>query len=311
VSAIKHGFLYQGQVYPWQRKPRGGSTRGLARNRFVSFLENHDQVANCGFGERLAAQADPASLRALTAVLLLAPALPLLFQGQEAGSTRPWHFFAGHCGELGDAVRAGRAEFVVQFARLATPEAQAALADPGAEATFRSCVLDPRDRRLDHPLVALHRDLLRLRRDDPAFTDPRPDALDGAVLSEHAFALRYQQGDPQRDRLLLVNLGPTFARAANPEPLIAPPDGAGWRLLWSSEDPRYGGHGTPPPFDRARLAIPARAAIVLAPDPDAALPRGDDTPPGPLAERSEASAPDRRASREPIDATKAASNPVS
>jgi maltooligosyltrehalose trehalohydrolase len=272
MSAIKRGFLYQGQLYPWQRKPRGKPTRGIARNRFVNFLENHDQVANLGFGERLGSLAAPATLRAMTAVLLLTPALPLLFQGQEHGATEPWRFFVDHDGSLREAVRRGRAEFMSQFARMATPEGQAALDDPSAEATFRACVLDPLRRRLDDPRVAMHRDLLRLRRDDPAFTDARPEALDGALLTEHAFALRYFQDDPARDRLLLVNLGVTIARPGVPEPLIAPPEGTGWRLLWSSEDPRYGGNGTPRPFDRARLAIPARAAIVVAPDRDAALP---------------------------------------
>jgi maltooligosyltrehalose trehalohydrolase len=269
VSAIKRGFLYQGQLYPWQAKPRGSPTRGIARNRFVHFLENHDQVANLGFGERLPAISDPATLRALTAVLLLAPALPLLFQGQECGATEPWRFFVDHDDALRPLIRDGRARFMAQFPRLATPEAQAvhaAIADPCDEATFRACVLDPGNRRLDHPSVMLHRDLLRLRRDDPAFTDPRPEALDGAVLSEHAFVLRYLQDDPLRDRLVLVNLGPTFARGVTPEPLLAPPTGTGWRVVWSSEDPRYGGHGTPPPFNRVRLAIPARAALVLRPE---------------------------------------------
>lgn len=285
VSTVKRGFLYQGQIYPWQRKSRGTSTRGVPRSRLVNFLENHDQVANIGFGERLCSLADPGTLRALTAVLLLAPGLPMLFQGQEHASIEPWRFFADHGNALGAAVRDGRAEFVAQFARLATPESQAqlaAIADPTVEATFRSCVIDPRHRRLDHPRVALHRDLLRLRRDDPAFTDPRPEAVDGAVLSDRGFALRYQQPDPLGDRLVLVNLGPTLVAGSVPEPLVAPPAGTGWRLLWSSEDPRYGGHGTSPPVTRERLAIPAHAAIVLAPDPGSALgaepPAGDAKP---------------------------------
>jgi maltooligosyltrehalose trehalohydrolase len=267
ISAAKHGFLYQGQRYAWQDKPRGTPTRGLPRNRFVHYLENHDQIANLGFGERLAALVDPGLWRALTALTLLGPALPLLFQGQETGSTRPWHYFADHAGDLGAAVRAGRGAFVAQFARLATAEAQAALPDPCDPATARACVLDPAARTLDNPAVRLHRDLLRLRRADPAFTDPRPGAVDGAVLSEQAFALRFQQPDPMRDRLLLVNLGPTLTRASVPEPLIAPPRGAAWRLLWSSEDPGYGGHGTPAPFGRERFHAPARSAIVLAPEP--------------------------------------------
>jgi maltooligosyltrehalose trehalohydrolase len=261
-------------MYPWQRNPRGGPTRNLGHNRFVHFLENHDQVANAGFGERLPRLCDPGTLRALTAVLLLGPELPMLFQGQESGATEPWLFFVDHEDELRQPIRDGRAKFVAQFARLATPEAQAALAavtDPCDEATFRACVLDPKDRRLDHPTVAMHRELLRMRREDPAFTDGRPHAIDGAVLSEHAFVIRYRQADPRADRLLLVNLGATLIRTAIPEPLLAPPDDATWKLAWSSEDPRYGGHGTPPVFTRARTAIPGRAAVVLAPEPGTSL----------------------------------------
>lgn len=274
VSAVRHGFLYQGQLYPWQRNPRGTPTRGFAHQRFVHYLANHDQIANLSFGERLAECADASLVRALTAVLLLAPQIPLLFQGQETGTHTRWQFFADHGAELHDPIRRGRAQFMAQFPRLATPEAQAALPDPCDPATFQRCVLDPAERSFDNPHVRLHRDLLRLRRDDPAFTG----AVDGAVLGPHAFALRYTQPDPRDDRLLLVNLGTRFAEPVVPEPLIAPPSGHGWRLAWSSEHPHYGGRGTPPVFDRVRLSIPARAAVLLAPDPDASL-RRDPPPP--------------------------------
>ncbi|MEO8704921.1 MAG: malto-oligosyltrehalose trehalohydrolase [Kofleriaceae bacterium] len=278
ISAIKHGFLYQGQLYPWQRNPRGTSTRGFARSRFVHFLENHDQVANLGFGDRLVDLAPRATLRAMTALMLLTPELPMLFQGQETGSTKRWNFFADHAERLREPIRKGRAAFERQFPRLATAEARAALVDPCAEATFTACVLDPAERTLRNPVALLHRDLLRLRRDDPAFTDSDPNALDGAVLDTHVIALRYRQPDPMADRLLLVNLGPTFARAVIPEPLIAPPTGSGWKLAWSSEDPRYGGQGTPAVFNRTRLSIPARSAVMLVPDRDTSL-RQDPSPP--------------------------------
>ncbi len=273
VSAVKRGFLYQGQLYPWQRNPRGTSTRGLTRARFVQFLENHDQVANLSFGERLVTLAQPGQLRAMTALLLLSPQLPLLFQGQETGSRRPWLFFVDHGKDLHDPIRNGRAEFVKQFPALATPEAQAALVDPCEESTFRACMLDPAERTFANPWVRLHRDLLALRRDDPAFTDPALEACDGAVLGDHAFALRFFQPDPAADRLLIVNLGPALAQASVAEPLIAPPAGTGWRVTWSSEQPSYGGHGTPAVFDITRLALPAHAAVLLVPDPASSLRR--------------------------------------
>ena len=276
LSAVKRGFLFQGQLYSWQRNPRGTSSRGLERHRFVHFLDNHDQAANLGVNERLVTTADAGQLRALTALLLLTPELPLLFQGQEYGAPQPWRFFVDHAEELHAPIRDGRAQFMAQFPPFATPEAQAALYDPCVEATFRASVLDPRERRLDSPWGRLHKDLLALRRDDPAFTDPRPASLDGAVLPPHAFAIRYFQDDPMRDRLLLINLGASLAEPHQPEPLLASPDG-GWRLRWSSEDPRYGGHGTPTIFGRRRLALPARSAVLLVPDRSASLRR--DAPP--------------------------------
>jgi maltooligosyltrehalose trehalohydrolase len=263
VSTWKRGFLYQGQLFAWQKQPRGTPTRGLPPWRFVHCLENHDQVANTGLGDRLATLAHPAAYRALLAVVLLGPELPMLFQGQETGSTRPWRYFVDHDPVLDRLVRDGRAEFLAQFARLATPESQAALPVPGDPRTFDDCVLDPGERHLDAPLAQLHRDLLHLRRAHPAFTDQRLDTRDGAVLGARAFCLRWWH--EAGDRLLLVNLGSRFCEEVLPEPLLAPPAGARWRPTWSSEDPRYGGHGTTEPFTAERLAIPAYSAVLCEP----------------------------------------------
>jgi maltooligosyltrehalose trehalohydrolase len=277
VSAIELGFLYQGQMYPWQKNPRGTSTRGFARHRFVHYLENHDQAANLGFGERMCTRTTPGRWRALTALLLLSPELPMLFQGQETGSTRPWRFFVDHEPDLARAVRGGRAEFVAQFAQIATPEAQAALPDPTARATFEACILDPRERDLARPVVAMHRELLRLRREDPTLASPHTPVT-GAVLGDHAFVLRFlgARDDGTDDRLLIVNLGATLRLTSVPEPRVAPPAGTGWRVVWSSEDPRYEGHGTPTPFVRRGLHVPADAAILFVPDPAARLARDPD-----------------------------------
>jgi 1,4-alpha-glucan branching enzyme len=94
LSTAKWGFLYQGQRYSWQRKRRGTPTRGLAAHRFVTFLENHDQVANASNlrGERLREHASSGMYRAMTALWLLSPSTPLLFQGQEFGSSSPFRF---------------------------------------------------------------------------------------------------------------------------------------------------------------------------------------------------------------------------
>src|SRR5262245_26778085 len=90
ISAVRHGFLYQGQHYPWQSQPRGSPALHLPATSFVTYLQNHDQVANSFDGSRLHRLTSPGRLRAITALLLLAPATPMLFQGQEFGSERPF-----------------------------------------------------------------------------------------------------------------------------------------------------------------------------------------------------------------------------
>jgi maltooligosyltrehalose trehalohydrolase len=113
--------------------------------------------------------------------------------------------------------------------------------------------------------VALHRDLIRLRRTDPTFSRPRPRGVDGAVLGEEALVLRFFGERPERDRLLLVNLGQDLELAPMPEPLLAPPAGGAWSVLWASESPAYGGTGVPSlRLDQAWL-VPGQAAVVLAP----------------------------------------------
>lgn len=163
----RHGFLYQGQWYSWQGKPRGGYSLGLPACRFVSFLENHDQIANTGLGERLYQHVDRALWRAMTAALMLGLALPLLFQGQEFGSSRPFMYFADHEGDLAAAVENGRFEFLAQFPSLKTPEMRAAVPKPAAAETFEHCKLVDAERGDDdNGLHRLHRDVLTLRHDD-------------------------------------------------------------------------------------------------------------------------------------------------
>jgi maltooligosyltrehalose trehalohydrolase len=264
VSAAKHGFLFQGQHYGWQGQRRGTPTRGLPSRAFVAYLENHDQVANSPRGERLHARTTPGRWRAMTAALLLGPWTPMLFQGQEYGSTRPFHYFADHAGELGRRVREGRAAFVRQFPSAEAADMRDRLADPSAEETFAGSKLDPAERARGGPALALHRDLLELRRIDPVLRSQGRDGIDGAVLAPEAFCLRLA-GVGGRDRLLLVNLGADLELRSVAEPLVAPPDRRGWTVVWSSEDPRYGGSGTPA-FDDARgLRVAGHAALLLAP----------------------------------------------
>jgi maltooligosyltrehalose trehalohydrolase len=265
VSAAKHGFLYQGQHYAWQKQRRGTPALDIPARRFVNFLQNHDQVANSTDGRRVHQLTSGGELRALTALLLLMPGTAMLFQGQEYGASAPFLFFADHKPELADSVRAGRAQFMTQFPSAAGTQVQQSLPDPADRATFERSKLDPAERAAHSKTLALHRDLIHLSRTDPVFAAQDARRVDGAVLGERAFVLRYFGADGN-DRLLLINLGEGAPLTPSPEPLLAPPAGRVWAVLWSSDDQEYGGVGTAPPEREDGWHLPGRAAVVLRAD---------------------------------------------
>jgi maltooligosyltrehalose trehalohydrolase len=266
LSAIKYGFLYQGQRYHWQKKPRGSGVTTEPAAKFVIYTQNHDQVANSLHGERITALTAPARYRALTALLLLAPQTPMLFMGQEFGASQPFLFFADHCdAELASKVYQGRKEFLAQFPSYASVEAQEAVPDPCSPAAFARSQLDFSERGTHAPLYLFHQDLLRLRREDPLIARQDRKRLDGAVLGPEALALRFF-ADAGDDRLLVVNLGVDLEYIPAPEPLLAPVEHGSWRLVWSSDDPRYGGPGIINPCGREGWRLPGASAVFFAAD---------------------------------------------
>jgi maltooligosyltrehalose trehalohydrolase len=267
ISAIKWGFLFQGQYFSWQKRHRGTPTFGLPGAAFVTFLENHDQVSNSARGDRLRALTSPGRYKALTAAWLLAPGTPMFFQGQEYGSLRPFHYFADHVDELAALVQKGRYEFLGQFRSISADVAmQQALPDPGRHETFERSRLDPAEQSAYPEITALHKDLLKLRREDLVFHAQDATRIYGAVIGPEGFVLRYF-GTGTDCRLVLVNLGRDLFPNPTSEPLLAPPVGQVWETLWYSEHPRYGGCGAPPYRTEDHWRIPGHCTIVLRPMP--------------------------------------------
>jgi maltooligosyltrehalose trehalohydrolase len=255
LAAVRRGFLFQGQHYSWRQERRGTTAFDCPASTFVNFLENHDQVANSATGSRLSQLAHPGVLRALTALTLLTPGTPLLFQGQEVGAEAPFRFFADFPEPLAGQVAIGRRAFLSQFTRIDPTT----VPDPSDTATFETSRLDwavdsPRARQF----LALHERLLRLRRE---LLRSERVHIDGATLSSDLLVLRFFETGTA-DRLLVVNLGPDADIAARAEPLVAPPRGREWAVEWSSEDVKYGGSGTPP-LRPDRWLMPGYAAVLL------------------------------------------------
>ena len=141
--ALAEGFVYQGDaaVY-FDNRPRGEPSGHLPPPAVGSFLQNHDQIGNRAFGERIGALADPQALRAAIAVLLLAPAVPLLFMGEEWDAAQPFPFFCDFGPDLAEAVRQGRRQEFARFPEFADEAARARIPDPIAPGTFSSGILD-------------------------------------------------------------------------------------------------------------------------------------------------------------------------
>jgi maltooligosyltrehalose trehalohydrolase len=264
ISCARHGFLFQGQYYAWQRKARGTPVRGVPARAFVNYVQNHDQIANSASGLRIHELTSAGQLRAMTGLLLLMPGTAMLFQGQEFAASAPFLFFADHEPDLARRVHAGRRESLAQFRSVKLPAVQRQIRDPAAPATFEHSRIDHRERVSNEHVVRLHSDLIALSRNDRVFAGQDGESVDGAVLGSHALALRFRD-DGDDDRLLIVNLGSDLHLHVVPEPLLAPPRGVRWDLLLSTEDLCYGGRGALHPEQDDGWLIPARSATVLVP----------------------------------------------
>ncbi len=273
ISVLKRGWLYQGQWDLRQGKRRGSPALDIMPAAFIGYLQNHDQIANTARGERMHVRTTPGRLRALTALQLLGPTTPLLFQGQEFAASSPFFFFANPSPQVAEQLREGRQKFLQQFPSLATEAMQARVPNPAQPELFEHSKLDHGEREVGWhgEILALHRDLLRLRRQDPTIrAGQRRGAIDGAVLGPEALVIRWldpsEQGD---DRLLLVNLGVELRLTVTAEPLLAPPaTDRHWRVLWSSEEPGYGGGGTAEPeTEEWNWRLAGHSAVVMTPAP--------------------------------------------
>ncbi len=263
LSAVRWGYLFQGQFCKWQQKLRGTCTFGIPAQRFVTYLENHDQVANSARGLRLKDLTSLAQYRAMVALWLLSPQSPLLFQGQELGSSQPFLFFADYTDPLASLVRKGRQQELAGFRSTTHPDLQAGAADPVSRSTMLECRLEDGEDYRENLTFLLFRDLLTLRREDAIFRQQRSESIQGAVLGSEALALRYLD-DASNDRLLLINLGRDLYPVPSSEPLLAPPPGREWSLLWYSENPRYGGTSIVPLDSDRPWRLMGNCALVLA-----------------------------------------------
>jgi maltooligosyltrehalose trehalohydrolase len=244
VRAIVEGFAFQGEPSEYFGRPRGTPGADLPGEKFVVCIQNHDQVGNRALGDRLGTIVPFEAVKLAAGLLFAAPAIPLLFMGEEYGETAPFQFFTSFLDRrLAEAVRSGR---TAEFSRFAW---EGTIPDPGEPATFvRS--------RLSHTLASAprHRELrdyyrrwLALRREHPALGARHKDLVSGGV-DEAGRVLTLTRGTPSGARVRLVANLTGAPRSTEPPP----PES---RVLLDTEDRRFAGSGTTKPLAPYQLIL--------------------------------------------------------
>jgi malto-oligosyltrehalose trehalohydrolase len=228
---LAQGFAYQGEPSSYRKgAARGERTTGLPPGAFVTFLQNHDQIGNRAFGERIVTLADPQALRAVMAILLLAPSPPLLFMGEEFGAETPFLFFCDFEKDLAEAVTAGRRNEFSRFPQFNDPARRGRIPDPNSSATFEASRLDWS--KLQQPKHqqwhGFYHRLLRLRCQHivPRLASGAEVKSECQVTAKRSLVVNWTFDDQSRLNLI-ANLGDSEVTD------VAPPDG---HIIFTSEE---------------------------------------------------------------------------
>ncbi|MGE3820764.1 MAG: malto-oligosyltrehalose trehalohydrolase [Isosphaeraceae bacterium] len=258
AETLRKGWFYRGQPSPRKRVPRGTDPAGLPPSAFVICIQNHDQIGNRAFGERLNHQIDRAAFRAASALLLTAPQTPLIFMGQEWAASSPFQYFTDHNPELGALVTEGRRREFRHFTAFTDPLIRTRIPDPQASETFLASKLnwEEREREPHAGTLRLYQDLLKLRRTEPAL---QPGGIhDEKAIGEGALMVRRTARPGGEGMIVLVALSPGVVAAVN-EP--------GWSVVLTTEDQSYAHFPRRPSIttDEAGTVVhfPCPAAVIL------------------------------------------------
>ncbi|MGB3683974.1 MAG: malto-oligosyltrehalose trehalohydrolase, partial [Rubrobacteraceae bacterium] len=238
VRCLGEGFAYQGEPSLYRDgEKRGEPSRDLPPTSFVSFLQNHDQVGNRAFGERISALAPPEAVRSAAAIYLLSPQIPMLFMGEEWAAEEPFLFFCDFEEDLAPLVTEGRRAEFASFPEFADPETRDRIPDPGAGETFEKSVLDWNGTGEHRNWIEFYKELIRLRREEiiPRIKNMPGERAMGWVVGGDGLRAQWRLGD-YSILTLLANLG------EDPLPEFERPDGG---LLYSTEGVAEGARELP------------------------------------------------------------------
>ncbi|MCJ8163717.1 malto-oligosyltrehalose trehalohydrolase [Pontibacter sp. E15-1] len=227
AKAFTDGFVHSGDYVKFRKKTFGRSSASVPGNHFVNFVQNHDQVGNRVYGERLSVLVGPERLKLAAAAVLLAPYIPMLFMGEEYAEDTPFMYFVSHSDKkLIEAVQEGRKNEFADFSQ------KGDFPDPQKEGTFLKSKLqwEKRQQPNHQLLLAWHRELIQLRRNMPALQNFNKVDVAAQAIGQSGMVLLRQSHDHKQQLVCLFNL-------SEKEIVYTLPDhAAGWeRVLHSGE----------------------------------------------------------------------------
>jgi len=217
---LAEGFSYQGDHSEYHNARRGEPSSSLPPTAFISFLQNHDQIGNRAFGERIAQLASAHSVKAAMEILLLAPSPPLLFMGEEFGATSPFFFFCDFQGELASAVTKGRRNEFSRFARFSSPEMREQIPNPNAVETFLQSKIDWSclAQESSESIIGFYRKLLSIRQLKivPLLRQPSHARIRCCSEQQRATAIEWEFSGGE-SLILHANLGDKLVSVSPPD----------------------------------------------------------------------------------------------
>jgi malto-oligosyltrehalose trehalohydrolase len=248
LRGLTEGFVYQGEFSIHRQRRRGSPSAALPLTSFVFFAQNHDQIGNRAFGDRLGQNARPSVLTAVAALTMLSPMIPLLFMGEEWNATTPFLFFCDFDEELSKRITEGRRKEFSGFPGFTTEEGRERIPDPACHSTFAASKLKWEERAEPKHASsrALYQKLLTIRRREimPRLARLPGNAAQSMRLDESTFTITYTLGnesrlhlfahlDEKRYKFIPPMIGrPLFATDSWNSPVAGP-----WTVRWSLSNP--------------------------------------------------------------------------
>jgi maltooligosyltrehalose trehalohydrolase len=247
--ALAEGFAFQGEIMHARNSARGAPSAELPPGAFIAFMQNHDQIGNRAFGERINAIASQEAVHAIAAIYLLLPQTPMLFMGEEWGSSQPFPFFCDFEGELGELVRIGRRAEFANFPEFQDPNQRERIPDPQAIETFNAAKLDWHqiEEEVHSQWLGWYTKILKVRKEliVPHIAQMAGDAGMYEVLGVGAVVVRFWNSSGDRQLMLAANLSDNstdgFPEASGKTVWQEGPEQFGsqmrpWSIRWSFQE---------------------------------------------------------------------------